>query len=56
MDRDMVRAGIHPTVEGIIENDFSKAERQIARFWSNEWYITSAGKRTTPGRSDFKFW
>ena len=55
MDRDMVRAGIHPTVEGIIENDFSKAEWQIARFWSNEWYITSAGKRTTPGRSDFKF-
>lgn len=55
MNRDLVMAGIHPTVEGIIENDFSKAERQIVKLWSSEWYITSAGKRTTSGRSDFKF-
>jgi len=55
MDKEVVRAGIHPTVQGIIDNDFSKIEKQIVRQWSNEWYITNAGKRITPGRSDFKF-
>ena len=55
MDRNIIRAGIHTSAQAIIESDFSKAEKAIVNYWSTEWLITSAGKRTTPGRSDFKF-
>ena len=55
MNNEMVRAGYHQTAKEKIESDFSKAEKKIAEFWAQEWYITSAGKRTTLGRSDFKF-
>ena len=55
MDKDIVLPGIHFSAEAIIEAEFSKADKYFARYWAREWYITSAGKRTTPGRSDFKF-
>ena len=55
MESAMVVAGIHPSASEIIEREFSKAEKAIVNYWSAEWLITSAGKRTTPGRSDFKF-
>ena len=55
MDKDIVQPGIHSSAEPIIECDFSKAEKEIVKFWARDWLITSAGKRTTPGRSDFKF-
>ena len=55
MEREIVVAGIHSSASDIIERDLSKAEKAIVDFWSAEWLITSAGKRTTPGRSDFKF-
>lgn len=51
---DNVRAGIHPTAQDIIDSDFSKRETEIARRWSDLWYITSAGKRTV-NKSDYKF-
>ncbi len=52
---ESVREGIHFSAKEIIESDFSKAEVEIVKTWANEWYITNAGKRSTPGRSDFKF-
>ena len=55
METEIVRAGIHPTVTEIIDVDFSKVEKQIVTIWANEWYITSAGKRSLSSRSDFKF-
>jgi len=55
MDRNTVSAGIHSSAEAIIKSDFSKAEKAIVNYWSTEWLITSAGSRTTPGRSDFRF-
>ena len=50
-----VKPGIHTSAKEIIDNDFSKTEQEIAQYWAREWWITSAGKRTTPGRSDYKF-
>lgn len=50
-----VKPGIHTSAREIIDNDFSKTEQEIAQYWAREWWITSAGKRTTPGRSDYKF-
>ena len=55
MSKDLVQPGLHSSAESIIKNDFTKADKEIVRYWSNQWYITSAGKRTTPGRSDFRF-
>lgn len=55
METEMVRPGIHPTVQDNIDIDFSKTEKQIIKTWSYEWYITSAGKRSLSGRSDYKF-
>ena len=50
-----VKAGIHPSASEIIEKEFSRTEKYIVSYWARDWWITSAGKRTTPGRSDFKF-
>lgn len=55
MEKDLIQPGIHSSAESIIEHDFSKTEKAIVKYWSRDWLITSAGKRTTPGRSDFKF-
>ncbi len=55
MYQELVREGIHPSAKEIIEKEFSKTENSIIGIWANEWYITSAGKRTTPGRSEFKY-
>ena len=55
MDRELVTAGIHYAAEIAVKKFFSKDEKRIVNFWANEWYITKAGKRTTSGHSEFKF-
>lgn len=55
MSTSVLQSGIHPSAEENIKTDFSKAEKAIVTFWSKDWFITSAGKRMTPGRSIYKF-
>lgn len=51
---DKVQPGIHSSVQEIIDREFSKPEKKIVKYWSNEWFITNAGKRTV-GRSVYYF-
>lgn len=55
MNNEEVRPGIHPLAKEIIDHEFSKEEKYIVNYWANEWYITSAGKKSLSGRSDFRF-
>lgn len=55
MEKETAKTGIHSSAKEIINTDFSKTEQAIVDYWSKDWLITSAGKRITPGRSEFKF-
>ena len=39
-----VYIGTHPTAQINIDRDFTRTESKIAKYWSNHFYITSAGK------------
>lgn len=43
MMNENVKPGIHPCAQTVIDTSFLKKEKEIARYWGNEWYITNAG-------------
>lgn len=43
MMNENVKPGIHPSAQTVIDTSFLKKEKEIARYWGNEWYITNAG-------------
>ena len=45
---EKVFPGIHPSAQLSIDKSFSDEEKRIIRRWSEEWYVTSAGVKTTP--------
>lgn len=49
-----VYSGIHATAENNINEFFSEKEKRIARRWSDQFYITSAGRKQA-GTGEFKF-
>lgn len=51
---ERIQAGIHSSAQVNIESDFSRQEKEIAKKWSELWFITSAGKRSV-NNSDYKF-
>ncbi len=52
--KNEVFPGIHPTAKQNIDGSYSEAEQKIVRRWSDQFYITSAGKRQM-GASEYKF-
>ena len=52
---EKVKPGIHVIAQEIIDKEFGKHEKRIVeQYWSKEWYITSAGKKTF-GKSECYF-
>ena len=49
-----VKAGIHPNAQTVIDATFSKREKEIAKYWGAEWYITNAGC-VEMGQSEYKY-
>lgn len=49
-----VQNGIHPSANSRIQSDFSREEQKIIRRWSEQWFISSAGKRDL-GNSEFRY-
>lgn len=54
MLNETVKAGIHPIARSKIDALFSKKGKEIARYWGNEWYVTSADSIEI-GQSSYRY-
>ncbi len=54
MANENVTTGIHPSAQKEIDAHFSKREKEIARYWGNEWFITKADNITV-GQSEYNY-
>lgn len=49
-----ITPGIHPNARATIDESFSPKEKEIAKYWGNEWYITKAGS-VKLGLSEYRY-
>lgn len=54
MPNENVTPGIHSSAQSRIDATFSKREKEIVRYWANEWYITNADC-VEIGQSQYKY-
>ncbi len=51
---EKVKSGIHPDAQKVIDSQFNEKEQNIAQYWGNEWYLTSADSIKI-GRSSYNY-